>query len=135
MNEEIISVNEIIYARIYKNSQWPENLTFYTKDEDFIQVSTWNYDNGKHLKAHKHKIAERVSNRTQEVIFVKTGKLRAYFYGDDNKLICNKILESGDFVIIFAGGHSYDILEDTTQIFEIKNGPYLGIEIDKELIE
>jgi len=135
MNEEIVSANEIVYAKIYRNSQWPKNLNFYTKDEDFIQVSTWNYDNGKHLKAHKHKVVDRVANKTQEVIFVKTGRLKAFFYEEDNRLICSKILESGDFAIIFSGGHAYDVLEDATQIFEIKNGPYLGIEIDKELIE
>lgn len=135
MDEEIIEYDGIVCARIYRNSLWPDNLNFYTQDKDFVQVSTWNYNNGKHLKAHKHKIAERVSDRTQEVIFVKSGKMNASFYSENNKLICNKIISAGDFVIIFSGGHAYDILEDKTQIFEIKNGPYLGIDIDKELIE
>ena len=135
MNEEIVEYDGVIYAKIYRNSEWPENLNFYTQDKDFVQVSTWNYNNGKHLKAHKHKIAKRISDRTQEVIFVKSGKMNAFFYSEDHKLICNKIIETGDFVIIFSGGHAYDILEDKTQIFEIKNGPYLGIDIDKELIE
>ena len=135
MNEEIIECNGIIYAKIYRDSLWPENLNFYTQDKDFVQVSTWNYDKGKHLKAHKHKIAERISNKTQEVIFIKSGSLIAFFYSEDNNLICNKIIKTGDFVIIFTGGHSYDILEDNTQVFEVKNGPYPGLDIDKELIE
>lgn len=135
MNEEIIECNGIIYAKIYRDSLWPENLNFYTQDKDFVQVSTWNYDKGKHLKAHKHKIAERISNKTQEVIFIKSGSLNATFYSEDNNLICNKIIKTGDFVIIFTGGHSYDILEDNTQVFEVKNGPYPGLDIDKELIE
>jgi len=121
MNEETIEYNGVVYAKIYKNSIWPDNLNFYTQDKDFVQVSTWNYDNGKHLKAHKHKVADRVSNRTQEVIFVKSGKMNASFYSEGNKLICNKIIEAGDFIIIFSGGHAYDILDDKTQIFEIKN--------------
>lgn len=135
MNEEIIEDNGIIYAKIYRDSLWPENLNFYTQDKDFVQVSTWNYNKGKHLKAHKHKIAERISNKTQEVIFIKSGSLNAYFYSEDNKLICNKVIKTGDFVIIFSGGHAYDILENNTQVFEVKNGPYLGLDIDKQLIE
>jgi hypothetical protein len=31
------------------------------------------------------------------------------------------------------GGHDYTILEDDTRILEIKNGPFLGREIDKTL--
>ena len=135
MIEEIIEYSGEIIAKIYRNSVWPENLNFYTKDKDFVQVSTWNYNKGKHLKSHRHKIAERISDRTQEVVFVKSGKMNAFFYSEDNNLVCEKIINAGDFIIIFSGGHGYDIFEDQTQIFEIKNGPYLGIDIDKEVIE
>ena len=137
MIEEVIkdNTNNVIIAKIYRNSVWPDNLNFYTKDEDFVQVSTWNYNQGKHLKAHKHKVAERMSNRTQEVVFVKSGKMSASFFTDTNEFIDKIIVSAGDFLIIFSGGHSYDILEDKTQILEIKNGPYLGLEKDKELIE
>ena len=135
MKEEIIKDGENLIAKICRNSDWPENLNFYTADTDFVQVSTWNYNKDKHLKAHGHKIAERKSNRTQEVIFVKSGKLTVVFYSEDDKQLYNGIMEPGDFAIIFAGGHAYDILKDKTQILEIKNGPYLGLEVDKKVIE
>lgn len=135
MKEELIKDGGNLIAKIYRDSDWPENLNFYTADSDFVQVSTWNYNSAKHLKAHGHKIAERKSNRTQEVIFVKSGKLKVVFYSEDNQQIFEGVMERGDFAIIFGGGHAYDILEDKTQILEIKNGPYLGIEIDKKVIE
>lgn len=135
MKEESVKDGEVLIAKIYRNSDWLENLNFYTTDADFVQVSTWNYNQGKHLKAHGHKITERKSNRTQEVIFVKSGKLKAVFYSENNEIIYEIIMETGDFAIIFAGGHSYDILDDKTQILEIKNGPYLGLEVDKKIIE
>lgn len=135
MKEELIKDNETLIAKIYRNTDWPENLNFYTIDSDFVQVSTWNYNSGKHLKAHGHKIAEKKSDRTQEVIFVKSGKLKIILYSENDVAIYENTMETGDFAIIFAGGHSYDILNDKTQVLEIKNGPYLGLETDKKIIE
>ena len=40
----------------------------------------------------------------------------------------------GDVVILLRGGHGYDIIEDGTQVLEIKNGPYLGAEVDRRRI-
>ena len=42
----------------------------------------------------------------------------------DKKKIKNLILESGDMYILFRGGHSFKILKDNTEVYEIKNGPY-----------
>ena len=135
MKEKIIKDKKTLIAKVYKSGDWPEGLNFYTDNSDFIQVSTWNYEKGKHLKVHGHNIVERKSNQTQEVIFVKSGKMKVYLYSEKDKLIYKGIMKEGDFAIIFKGGHGYDILEDKTQILEIKNGPYLGLEVDKKIIE
>jgi len=135
MKIDTIKDGDIIIANIIRNGEWPEGLKFYTDDKDFVQVSTWNYDKGKHLKAHSHKVCVRDSSRTQEVVMVKNGKMKADFYNEEGKLIKEDCLNKGDIAIIYAGGHAYDILEDKTLIFEVKNGPYPGIENDKKLIE
>jgi len=135
MKIDTIKDGDIIIANIIRSGEWPEGLKFYTDDKDFVQVSTWNYNAGKHLKAHSHKVCVRNSNRTQEVVMVKNGKMKADFYNREGKLIKEDCLNKGDIAIIYAGGHAYDILEDKTLIFEVKNGPYPGIEKDKELIE
>jgi len=41
---------------------------------------------------------------------------------------------AGDVVILLRGGHGYDIIEDGTQVLEVKNGPYLGAEADRRRI-
>ena len=135
MQEEIIKTGEIVIAKIIRDGNWPENLQFYSVDSDFLQVATWNYNTGKHLKAHGHKIAERLSNRTNEVLFVKNGKVEATFYDEDDQVVSKSIINSGDIVIIYAGGHAYNILVDKTEVLEIKNGPYPGLEKDKKIIE
>ena len=134
MEPLIIKDEDLTLAVIIKNSDFKEGLNFFSQDNDFVQVGTWHYQTGQILKAHNHLIVERKVNRTQEVLFVKSGKLRADFYSEDDKLIKSEILNQGDLVIVLAGGHGYEILEDDTQVLEVKNGPYLGVEKDKRLI-
>jgi hypothetical protein len=135
MEPKILEADGLIVAKIIKNGDWPENLQFYSEDRDFLQVATWNYNFGKHLKAHGHKVCARSSDRTNEVLFIKKGKIKAYFYDEDDNMIKEEDLTTGDIVIIYAGGHAYDILEENTQVLEIKNGPYPGLEADKKIIE
>ncbi len=132
---EYIKDGETIIAQIIRNAEWPENLHFYTTDVDCLQVATWRYPKGKHLKAHAHKFCERTIPRTNEFISVKKGRLQAYFYSENDVHIAERELQEGDMVLIYAGGHAYDILEENTEVLEVKNGPYPGIEKDKKVIE
>lgn len=135
MKTDVIQHSGVVIAKIMRNCDWPDGLTFYTTEKDFVQVSTWNYNSGKHLKAHSHKISIRQSDRTQEVVFVKSGAMTIKFFSEKGEPIKDDILSEGDVAIIYSGGHSYDIVKDKTQIFEVKNGPYPGLEKDKHLME
>ena len=110
----------------------PDGLKAYTRDSDFVQVMSWHYPRGKKLQAHVHKIAPRSSNITQEVIVVLKGRVRADVYRDDRSLLTQFEVGVGECAVFLAGGHGYEILEDGTQVYEIKNGPFLGVEADKE---
>ena len=46
---------------------------------------------------------------------------------------CSKTLQSGDLILLCGGGHSFEMLEDTSMI-EVKQGPYAG-EGDKARFE
>jgi hypothetical protein len=41
----------------------------------------------------------------------------------------------GDVLALFNGGHGYEVLEDNTRVLEVKNGPYLGPEVDRRKIK
>ena len=43
-------------------------------------------------------------------------------------------LGAGDCVVVFKAGHGFEVLEDNTILYEFKNGPYFGVEIDKTYI-
>ncbi len=112
-------------------SSFEKGLDFYSEPSDFIQVGTWNYDAGKNLLAHRHNKFERISNITQEVLFIKSGSIKASIFGMDNKLIDTFVVKSGDILIVLEGGHGYEILENDTQVLEVKNGPYYGPDQDR----
>ena len=80
-----------------------------------------------------HKEKPRTINYTQEVLHLEYGKVEAEFY-QNNQLIKKCLLFERDTIILLAGGHGFNILEDTKMI-EVKQGPYLSQAEDKELLE
>jgi hypothetical protein len=133
MKEEI-KVGDRLYGFIYQ-TKWEKGSTWLSNDEDNIQVGLFHYDKEKHLKKHRHIIYERIGTRTCETMYVVEGSLTLHIFDDDKKEIFIKNLYRGDIYVSLWGGHSFDILEDGTRIFEAKNGPYYGVEKDKIFYE
>jgi len=139
---DLIKINRIekdgiLFAVYLRSGDWEEGLNFISQDEDSIQVGLWNYQAGKLLGPHRHVINNRKISRTQEVIFIKKGSLRAVVYEEEDQPVKSVRLRSGDFLVTFFGGHGYEILEDGTQVLEVKNGPFTGLQdripIDKTI--
>lgn len=127
-----IKEGETILARhIAADEAWGEGLNFFSVDEEFVQVGTWGYGAGKSLHAHVHKPVERKVGWTQEVLYIRKGRLQANIYDSSDCLAAELIVSAGDILILLYGGHSYQILEDGTQVLEFKNGPYPGAEADR----
>jgi hypothetical protein len=127
-----IKEGEIVLARhIPASAAWNEGLSFFSQDNEYIQVGVWGYSAGKELKAHIHNEVPREVLWTQEVIFVRTGKIRANIYDTSETKVAELIVGAGDIIILLRGGHGYDIIEDGTQVLEVKNGPYVGPDLDR----
>lgn len=135
ITKEIIRDGDVVLAIVLQSGDFPEGLNFHTKDWDFVQVATWNYPKGRRSSTHSHRVVDRIARRTQEVWYVKKGKVKVEIYSEDDRLLAEPVLEAGDIMIIFGGGHASEILEDGTQVLEVKNGPYLGPEKDKRNIK
>ena len=56
-------------------------------------------------------------------------------YDLNDKLIGTEIINQGDCSMTFEGGHTYEILEENTVVYEYKTGPYTGVENDKVFLE
>ena len=105
-------------------------------EEQFIQCSTLKMEKGKTFKPHKH----IWKNRTRDVIaqeswIVIKGSVKCIFYDIDDKVIATPILKPGDASFTLEGGHTYEILEEDTLVYEYKTGPYYGQASDKEFID
>ena len=64
---------------------------------------------------------------------MRRGKLRVDFYNSQREYVNSNVLEAGDVLLLIAGGHGFEVLEDIEMI-EVKQGPYLG-EQDKTRFE
>jgi hypothetical protein len=127
-----IKEGDLVLARhIPAATVWREGLNFFSQDEDFIQVGVWGYHSGKELKAHIHNEVSREVLWTQEVLFVHSGKIRANVFDTAERKVAELEVNTGDVIILLRGGHGYDILEDGTQVLEVKNGPYVGPDLDR----
>ena len=104
-------------------------------EENFIQCSILNMEEGKTFKPHKHIWKERTRNViAQESWIVIQGRVKCVFYDLDDTIIAEPILGVGDASFTLQGGHNYVILEDDTLVYEYKTGPYEGQVLDKTFI-
>jgi len=105
-------------------------------EDQFIQLSTLRLPEGKTFRPHKH-IWKRGETKAiaQESWVVIQGKVKCFFYDLDDSLLTTEILSAGDCSVTLMGGHTYEILEDDTLVYEYKTGPYKGQHLDKEFIE
>jgi hypothetical protein len=104
--------------------------------ENFIQCATLRMEKGKTFPPHKHIEKERTYTNqiAQESWVVIKGRVRCKFYDLDDSLIAEPVLGVGDASFTLYGGHTYEILEEDTIVYEYKTGPYEGQQLDKVFI-
>ena len=113
------------------SAPFPEGLSAYSEDDDFVQVLSWNYAAGKRLQAHKHLHVSRAITHTQEVAVVMSGRMVAEVFDLQDRLVQRVPVGAGECLVLLRGGHGYEILDDETRVLEIKNGPYPGADRDR----
>tara|TARA_R100001443_G_scaffold70747_1_gene79072 strand:+ start:5222 stop:5653 length:432 start_codon:yes stop_codon:yes gene_type:complete len=113
-----------------------EGRTNLVPDENFIQCSTLQMEKGKTFPPHKHIKKERYYNEqiAQESWVIINGSVRCILYDIDDTVIATPILYPGDASFTLEGGHTYEILEEDTIVYEYKTGPYEGQKLDKKFI-
>lgn len=113
-----------------------ENRNEMVPSDNFIQCATLKMEKGKTFKPHKHITKERHYQEqiAQESWVVIKGSVKCIFYDIDDTIIASPILEAGDASFTLYGGHTYEILEDDTIVYEYKTGPYEGQALDKTFI-
>lgn len=105
-------------------------------ENNFIQCATLRMSNGKTFPPHKHITKDRhyTHQIAQESWVVIKGRVRCKFFDIDDTLIATPVLGPGDASFTLYGGHTYEILEDDTIVYEYKTGPYEGQSLDKTFL-
>ena len=115
--------NQQLYAIIIRDSYKREGIEFFTPNEFSQQLGYMNRPKGYLIEPHLHNHVERKVVFTQEVLLIRSGRVKVDFYTDEQVYLESRVLEKGDVLLLAGGGHGFEILEDAEMI-EIKQGPY-----------
>jgi mannose-6-phosphate isomerase-like protein (cupin superfamily) len=102
-----------------------EGTRFFTPDDYSQQLAFMRHAKGRTIDPHTHNPLERSVRHVQEVLVIRRGRLRVDFYSDAQVYLESRTLEAGDVILLAAGGHGFEVLEDL-EMFEVKQGPYAG---------
>jgi len=120
-------------ALIIRSTFDQPGIHFLTPANFSQQVAVMRHPAGKQIPPHLHNLVSRQILYTQEVLFIRQGKIRVDLYSSGKKPLGSRVLGAGDVILLCGGGHAFEMLEETSMI-EVKQGPYAG-EHDKTRFE
>lgn len=125
--ENVIKVehNGVELGAIVRSTYHSSGIGFFSADNDGLQLGYMNRPDDYVIAPHTHNKIKREVYFTEEILFIRSGMVRVDFYDENQKYVESYIVRSGDIVILKAGGHGFKVIE-RADIFEVKQGPYLG---------
>lgn len=124
MIEEIKHAGELLGV-IVRNSYRKPGISFFTPEDFSQQLAYMCRPAGYQIQPHVHNKVARAVHYTQEVLFLRKGRLQVDFYNDQRQYLESRILSAGDVILLASGGHGFTALEEIEMI-EVKQGPYAG---------
>lgn len=122
---EEINHNGQLLAIILSSHFNKPGIHFFTPNEFSQQLAYMKHPTGKMIQPHVHNPVPRQVCYTQEVLLIKSGRLRVDFYSQQQEYLESRMLTAGDVILLAAGGHGFEVIEEVEMI-EIKQGPYVG---------
>jgi hypothetical protein len=121
---EEIKHNETLLAIIIRSNYHSEGIEFFTPNDFSQQLAYMNRPKDYIIEPHTHNEVKREIFLTQEVLLIKSGKVRIDFYLSNQSYVFSKVLLKGDVILLADGGHGFKMLEES-EIIEVKQGPYV----------
>jgi mannose-6-phosphate isomerase-like protein (cupin superfamily) len=122
--EQILHDNSLL-GLIVRASYRKDGIEFFTPANFSQQLAYMRRPAGYKIAAHIHNQVRREVFYTQEVLFIRRGRVKVDFYDDFQNFLESRTLYTGDVILLAKGGHGLDVLEET-EIIEVKQGPYTG---------
>ena len=122
---EHVEVDGLRLATIVRSSFSADGIVFLTPDEYSQQLGYMRRPAGYYISAHSHNHVDRQVSLTQEVLFVRSGRVRVDLFDTERRHVATRVLGPLDVILLSAGGHSFEILEEA-ELIEVKQGPFVG---------
>ena len=123
-NVIIIKSRKKILAIIVKAKFERKGVEFFVPCQYPQQLGYMKHPRGHVITSHIHRPVLRKINITQEVIFIKSGKVRIDFYDEKKHYVESRIVRQGDVVFLAFGGHGFEFM-NKAELIEVKQGPFL----------
>lgn len=120
--EKVAHLNEILAIIVRAGFRSP-GVNFVTPDDYSLQLAYMSRPEGYEIQPHLHRRFERKSLLTQEVLFIRKGRLRVDFYNAEQSYLTSRVVAEGDVILLATGGHGFQAL-DPVEMIEVKQGPY-----------
>ncbi|NOS67623.1 MAG: hypothetical protein HOO67_04645 [Candidatus Peribacteraceae bacterium] len=120
-----VTKNGITYALFILGRPVVDGAKFFTQQTDEFQVGIIERPAGHQVKAHQHPGRNETVRQTSEFLYVEKGKAKVTVFDDDWAVLHEQVIEAGDIMVSFRGGHEFTMLEPI-RFIEVKQGPYPG---------
>jgi hypothetical protein len=131
---EVIEHDGTRYAEIIWADVQVEKTTFFSPPESSFQFGLLAHEAGYQEEPHYHKATAREISDLQQMFVMQRGVLDVQVFDDDGRLLREVRLGPGDAVVLIHGVHAIKVVEDF-QALSVKQGPFLGDEEDKVVVE
>lgn len=133
MMERIVCGDTLLAIVLRASYKTESGIVFFTPSDFSQQLGYMHRPAGYVIAPHVHNEVVREVTLTNEVLFIRSGRVRVDFYDEQRRWVDSRVLATGDLVLLARGGHGFEMLEPTEMI-EVKQGPYSG-DTDKTRFE
>jgi oxalate decarboxylase/phosphoglucose isomerase-like protein (cupin superfamily) len=130
MSYEVIERDGIRYAEVIWVDTRVEKTRFFSDAGSSFQFGLLAHETGFVEAAHYHHPVVREIPDLQQMFVVQRGVVAVAFFTEEGEQFREVVLRTGDAINLIHGAHSVRVIEDM-QCVSIKQGPFLGDEMDK----
>ncbi len=134
MGVETIDYGGKKYAEVIRAEERVSHTTFFSPPESSFQFGLLAHPAGFVEAPHFHAAATRTITDLQQMFVVQRGVVAVLLYDDAGQLLREVVLSAGDAIVLIHGVHAIRVIEDM-QCISVKQGPFLGTEMDKVMVE
>ncbi len=134
MSVEVVEHGGVKYAEVIRADVRVSHTTFFSPPESSFQFGLLAHEAGFVEAPHYHAPVTRTISDLQQMFVVQRGVVEVELYGDAGDLVRVVTLRAGDAIVLIHGVHAIRVLEDM-QCISVKQGPFLGTERDKVMVE